>query len=313
VDLGLAGLLVPERLGGAGATVREASVVMEELGRFVAPVPFLESSIIATTVLLAEDNDLIADLAGGRRVAALLAPFTAASRVDLPVATLHDGRLSGRASSVAGAVDADVLLVPVAATDGLEVYAVDSGSALIEPVSSLDMTRPLADVTLSGVAGQRVVSASRGAIAVDRGLLLGASLLASEAVGLSAWCLDTTLAYLKDRRQFGRPLASFQALKHRLADLFVQVESAGAAAHYAAGVWAADDPDAPIATAVATSYCRDAAVRAAEEAVQLHGGLGMTWEHSAHLYLKRAKADQLSLGRPDGHREVLARLIDLGG
>jgi alkylation response protein AidB-like acyl-CoA dehydrogenase len=150
-----------------------------------------------------------------------------------------------------------------------------------------------------------------GAAAVRRGLAPGAALLASEQVGVAQWCLATTVGYLKDRRQFGRVVGSFQALKHRLADLYVATESAGAAARYAAVTTAVDDPDRAVAGAVASSYCGDAAVRAAEEAVQLHGGIGMTWEHPAHLYLKRAKADQIALGTPGFHRARLAELVDL--
>lgn len=313
-DIGLAGLLVPESRGGLGATARVASVVLEELGRFVAPVPFLESAVIATSVLLAGGSaadDLLGEVAQGRRTAALLVPWSAASHVGLPAIACARGQLTGRVTSVCGALDADVLLVPVAVDEGLEIHAVEAAAAVVEPVSSLDMTRPVADVTLRDLQGHRVVAPEHGAPAVDRALLLGAAMLASESVGVSAWCLDTMLDYLKSRKQFGRQLAGFQALKHRLADVFAGIESSRAAASYAAEVWATDDADIPIATAVAASYCRDVAVRAAEEAIQLHGGLGMAWEHPAHLYLKRAKASQLALGRPDLHRERLARLVDL--
>ena len=142
-------------------------------------------------------------------------------------------------------------------------------------------------------------------------LEVGAALLASEQVGVARECLGTTVAYLKDRRQFGRVVGSFQALKHRLADLYVATEQAAAAARYAAVTTAEDDPDREVATAVAASLCGDVAVRAAEEAVQLHGGLGMTWEHPAHLYLKRAKADQIAFGLPAAHRARLGELVGL--
>ena len=123
---------------------------------------------------------------------------------------------------------------------------------------------------------------------------------------MARWCLETTIAYLKERRQFGRVVGGFQALKHRLADLYTGVESAAAAARYAAATLAEGDPDASLAASVAQSYCSDLAVHAAEEAVQLHGGIGMTWEHPAHLYLKRAKSDQIALGTPGRHRARLA-------
>ncbi|MEW1734542.1 acyl-CoA dehydrogenase family protein [Nocardia beijingensis] len=311
-DLGLAGLLIPEDRGGAGGTARDAAVVLEELGRFVAPVPFLTSSVIATTVLLAGDSALVGQLGDGSRSAALLTPFSTALATRVPALTADaDGRVSGRVTSVAGALDADVLLAAVETADGTEVHAVTAAAAAIEPVVSLDMTRPLADVVVDSVPSRVVVAAEFGSGAIQSGLTIGAALLASEQAGVAAWCLETTVEYLKLRRQFGRVVGGFQALKHRLADLYVEVESASAAARYAAGTFAADDPDSVIATAVAASYCSDVAVRAAEEAVQLHGGIGMTWEHPAHLYLKRAKADQIGLGSPGHHRRLLADLVGL--
>ena len=150
-----------------------------------------------------------------------------------------------------------------------------------------------------------------GAAALRRAIGAGAALMASEQVGVAQWCLTTTVAYLKERRQFGRPVGGFQALKHRLADLFVAVESAAAAARYAAATLAVQDPDHEVATALAQAYCGEVAVRAAEEAVQLHAGIGMTWEHPAHLYLKRAKADQIAFGTSGAHRLRLAGLVDL--
>ncbi|TIC83273.1 acyl-CoA dehydrogenase [Nocardioides sp. GY 10113] len=322
-ELGLAGLLVPEADGGAGATAREAAVVITELGRSVAPVPFLTSAVLATGVLSAAVDAgtatdaagfLLADLAAGDRTAALLVPLSAgpgATRSGAFAAAEVDGPPCA-VRSVAGALEADVLLVPVATPEGLEVRAVAATDAQVEPVVSLDMTRPLADVTVAPTEGAPVlVQAGGGKAAIERGLLVGAGLLASEQAGVAAWCLATTVAYLKERRQFGRVVGGFQALKHRLADLYVSVESASAVAAYAAAALAAHDPDAEVAVHLAAAYCSDTAVTAAEEAVQLHGGIGMTWEHPAHLYLKRAKADQIALGSPGAHRARLAQLVDL--
>ncbi|WP_433734045.1 acyl-CoA dehydrogenase family protein [Nocardia sp. CA-129566] len=311
-DLELAGLLVPEERGGAGGCARDAAVVLEELGRFVAPVPFLTSSVIAATVLLAGDSQLVGQLAAGEVTAALLAPFTAASANGVPSFWKDaDGRLSGRVSSVAGVLDADVLLAAVETDTGTEIHAISAAAATVTPVISLDMTRQLADIVVESVPGRIVVPASSGVAALQAGLTIGAALLASEQAGVAAWCLETAVDYLKLRRQFGRVVGGFQALKHRLADLYVEVETAAATARYAAGAIAAADPDVGIGTAVAAAYCADVAVQAAEEAVQLHGGIGMTWEYPVHLYLKRAKADQLGLDSPGRHRSALAELIDL--
>ncbi|HSX67765.1 acyl-CoA dehydrogenase family protein [Nocardioides sp.] len=311
-DLGLAGLLVPEELGGAGASAREAGAVLDELGRACAPVPFLTSAVVATSVLLASDGDeartLLAALAAGDRTAALVVPLALAPGAALPDVSVADGRVSGTVRSVAGALEADVLLVAVADGQGVALYAVAREDAQVTPVSSLDMARQVADVTFDG-ASARVLAADADA-AVRAGLLAGAALLASEQAGVARWCLEETVAYLKVRRQFGRVVGGFQALKHRLADLYAEVESASAAARYAAAALAAGE-DLPVAAHVAAAYCGDVAVHAAEEAVQLHGGIGMTWEHPAHLYLKKAKADQLAFGTPGAHRAALAPLIDL--
>lgn len=309
-ELGLAGLLVPEERGGAGASARESAVVLEELGRAVAPVPYLTSAVVATTTLLAAGSDLVGPLASGERTAALAVPLSTGPDGPVPAVDLGaDGRLDGSVTSVAGALDADVLLVPVAGDGGTALYAVPADRARVTPVVSLDMTRPLADVSFAGVPGDPVASDADAAI--RHGLLAGAALLASEQVGLARACLDDTLDYLKIRRQFGRPVGGFQALKHRLADLATQVDSGNAAARHAAAVLAEDDPGLPVAAAVAQAFCSDLAVVAAEEAIQLHGGIGMTWEHPAHLYLKRAKANQIALGSPGAHRARLAALVDL--
>lgn len=222
---------------------------------------------------------------------------------------IEGDQISGVSTSVAGALEADLLLVPVAAEGGTAIYAVSATDVDVTPIISLDMTRQLATVVLDEVSGELLLRDAESAI--GQALVAGAALLASEQLGLARWCLETTVAYLKQRRQFGRVLGGFQALKHRLADLYTGVESANAAARYAAATLAADDPDVSIAAAVAQAYCSDLAVLAAEEAVQLHAGIGMTWEHPVHLYLKRAKSNQIALGTPGRHRALLAELVDL--
>jgi alkylation response protein AidB-like acyl-CoA dehydrogenase len=309
VDMGLAGLLVPESRGGVGGSTREAAVVLEELGRSLAPVPFLTSAVVASTVLLDGSGDALAALATGDRTAALAVPLSTGPG-DVPRGVRADASgLSGTVTSIAGALEADLLLVPADTGSGIAVYCVATAEAEVRPVVSLDMSRQLADVRFDGVRAEPVVA--DGEAAVRRALMTGAALLSSEQVGVARWCLDTTIAYLKERRQFGRVVGGFQALKHRLADLFAAVESADAAARYAVAAIAAGHRDADLATSVAQAYCGDLAVRVAEEAVQLHGGIGFTWEHPLHLYLKRAKADQIAFGTPGAHRAALAVLVDL--
>jgi len=314
-ELGMAGLLVPEQLGGAGASAREAAVVMEEIGRAVAPVPFLPSAVLATVALLhAGDTETVKALASGSLTAALAVPLSTApgDTVTGVGVGVGNGGLTGEITSVAGAGEADVLVVPAAGPDGLELHTVDRGATgfHVSPVLTLDMTRPLVNIKFSDAASTRIGTAPADA-AVAAALETGAALLASEQLGIAQWCFETTLAYAKQRKQFGRAIGSYQAIKHRLADLWIEVNSAAAAARYAADACARQDDDATISAAVAQAYCSGVAVHAAEECVQLHGGIGMTWEYPAHLYLKRAKSDQLAFGTGYRHRARLAELVDL--
>ncbi|WP_455361130.1 acyl-CoA dehydrogenase family protein [Streptomyces sp. SYSU K21746] len=313
-DMGTAGLLVPEKLGGQGATHREAAVVLEELGRSVAPVPYLTSAVIAVETLLGVDDDgevaeLLGTLASGRSVGVLALPLSAAPGGPLPtgVRDAGGGVLSGTVTGVADAVDADVLLVVA----GTGLYAVNAADVTVSPLVPLDLTRPLASVTLDGARGRLLADPATAEAAVRRGLLAGAGLLASEQLGLAEWCLTETVRYTRERHQFNRPVGSFQALKHRLAQLWLEVVSARAAARNAADALATGSPEVPLAVAVAQAYCSRVAVRAAEECVQLHGGIGMTWEHPAHLYLKRAKADAIALGAAGRHLSAVGGLVDL--
>jgi alkylation response protein AidB-like acyl-CoA dehydrogenase len=309
-EMGLAGMAVPEEYGGGGASLREAAVVLEELGRAVAPVPFLGSAVIATSALLAcRDAELLTKLATGEAVVALAVPLGAGPAPAPVTVRVQDQRLHGRIGLVADALAADVLLVPAAG--GL--YAVDALAygVTIERVVSLDQTRPLADLTFDAVPGRLVAAGEAADSAIGAARTAGAALLASEQLGVAEWCLESTVEYLKTRHQFGRPVGSFQAIKHRLADVWVDVTQARAAARYAATCAATGDADLPVAVSLAQAFCSPVAVKAAEECLQLHGGIGFTWEHPAHLYLKRAKSSSLAFGTADRHRAALAALLDL--
>jgi alkylation response protein AidB-like acyl-CoA dehydrogenase len=309
-EMELSALLVPAERAGAGGSAREAAVVMEELGRWVAPVPFLTSAVIATTTLLNGDTALLIELVEDKRIACLAVSLATAPHGPLaPVVADRDGRLSGSISSVAGAVEADLILIPATRDGRIDLYSVERTAVHVNPVVSLDMTRQVADLHVNQLPCELVIRDAEAAIRI--GIETGAGLLASEQVGVARWCLDTTVAYLKQRRQFGRVVGGFQAIKHRLADLFVAVEQATAAARYAAAALAAGDADIPVAVSTAQTFCSDVAVRAAEEAIQLHGGIGMTWEYPLHLYVKRAKADQIALGTPGDHHARLAQIVDL--
>jgi alkylation response protein AidB-like acyl-CoA dehydrogenase len=323
-EVGCAGLLVPESQGGAGASYREAAVVAEELGRAAAAVPFLGSAVVATAALLtAGDDVLLAEVASGAVTAALAIPFATGPSGSGPTPTVRlDGaapgdaagtyRLTGSVTGLADALTADVLLVPADGVPyGLYAVRADETGITRSPVISLDMTRQLCDLVLEGVPARKIAGGDVARQAVAAALLAGAGVLASEQLGMAERCLEMTVAYVKERRQFARPIGSFQAIKHRLADLWVGVIQARAVARYAANCLATGDPDTPVAVALAKATCSDIAVKAGQETVQLHGGIGFTWEHPAHLYLKRAKADSIGFGTADAHRASLAVLADL--
>jgi alkylation response protein AidB-like acyl-CoA dehydrogenase len=328
-DLGCAGLLIPEHDGGAGASYREAAAAAEVLGSFVAPVPFLGSAVVATTALLSvgSQGGLLAKVADGGVTAALAVPFATAPGAGYPTsvrvagarpgdATNGVARLRGMVAGVADALPARMLLVPA---DGVPqaLYLVDMAAEGVAkaPVTSLDMTRQLCDLSFDDAPATLIASGPAASRALDAALAAGAGILAAEQTGLAQRCLDMTVAYVKERKQFARPVGSFQGLKHRLADLWVSVTQARAASRYAAACLATATPsdpgDAKVAVALAKAYCSDVAVQAAQECVQMHGGIGFTWEHPAHLFLKRAKADSIAFGTADAHRAALASLVDL--
>ncbi|WP_033294022.1 acyl-CoA dehydrogenase family protein [Amycolatopsis jejuensis] len=310
-DLGTAGLMVPESLGGHGASAREVAVVMEELGRSVAPVPYLGSAVLATAALLAAgDTELLPRLASGSLTGALAVPLSTAPGSPFPETVQANGTLTGRVSTVVDASVAEVLVVPAVGPDGPGLYEVEASAASIVEAVSLDLTRRIADVTLDSAPARLICTGSAAVDAVDSALTTAAGLLASEQTGVTEWALHETVTYLKGRYQFGRPVGGFQSLKHRLANLYTELVNARATARYAADALSGGY-DVPIAVAVAQARVAPIAVHATEEAIQLHGGIGMTWEHPAHLYLKRAKSDSIAFGTPGRHRARLADLVDL--
>ena len=386
-EIGIAGLLIPEALGGAGASYRELAAAAEQFGAFVAPIPYLGSAAVATAALLSAARSAAAadgtgstarapggldtgdpggfgsassgpaavlraaqlraaarapqgaDAASGTRAASVspaagllrqladgsltatlavtaavrpATPFPALARVVGRGEAAGTVKLRGAIPAVADALPADVLLVPA---DGVPnaLYLVEAAAPGVHrtPLVSLDMTRQLCDITLDDAPARQVAVGAAAAAAVTAGLAAGAAILAAEQLGLAQRCLDLTVAYVQERRQFARQIGSFQAVKHRLADLWTTITLARAASRYAAACLADSDPDAPVAVALAKSACCEAAVTAAQECVQLHGGIGFTWEHPAQLYLKRAKAASLAFGTPGAHRAALATLVNL--
>ena len=322
-QLGLHGLAIPEEHGGAGFGPVEQVVVFEETGRALLCAPYFGTVALATTALLAADDaaaakDLLPGLAEGRTVATLA--FTEDDGSWDPEAIslraeAADGSwaLTGAKSFVIDGAVADLFLV-VARTDrGLSLFAVDATAPGLQrtPLETLDLTRKLVRLSFDGTPAQLVGEEGSGRRILERTLDVAATLLAVEQVGGAQAVLDMTVEYAKLRTQFGRKIGSFQAVKHRLADMLVAVESARSAAYHA-GWAAADAPDElPVAAAMAKAVASEAFVFCATEAIQLHGGIGFTWEHDAHLYYRRAHSSALLLGDATYHRELLAQRLGI--
>ncbi|MER7926095.1 acyl-CoA dehydrogenase family protein [Streptomyces sp. NPDC096057] len=323
-ELGLQGLAVPEEYGGAGCGLVEVGVVMEEMGRALLCAPFLSSAVLATTTLLRSDDEdarkrLLPGLASGESVGTLALTEDSA-RWDAAGVRLNarasDGcwLLSGHKMFVLDGATADVVLT-VARTDddGIGVFSVDGDAPGLTrtPLPTMDPTRRQARLDYADVPATRLRTHGDGMDLVSEVLDRAAVALAAEQVGVASRVLDMAVDYAKVRHQFGRPIGSFQAVKHLLADVLLEVESARAAAHYALLAAEGDDPDLPGVASLAKAFCSDACLRATAENIQVHGGIGFTWEHPAHLYLKRAKTSQHLFGDPAYHRELLARRIGL--
>jgi alkylation response protein AidB-like acyl-CoA dehydrogenase len=266
-ELGLIGLAVPEEHGGSGASFVELAVALEEAGRSLLRAPVLSTAVAA--LLLAENDatDLLGPLLDGSMSAAFVVGDVSADA----------DRLTGSVPQVVDAASAGLLLI----TAGDALYAVPASDAAVRPLEALDPTRPLASVELEAVPARRIGDAS---YAVD---LLHVA-LAAESVGAARAALEQTVDYLKVREQFGRPLGSFQALRHRVADLTVELEAATSTTWYAARAVAERSPDLPVVAPLAKATATDAFTHIAGESIQLYGGIGFTWEHDAHLYFKRA-------------------------
>ena len=316
-ELGLTALQIPESHGGAGFGAVELGMVCEEFGRVLFCAPWFSSAVLATRLILetgsASDHDeLLPGLADGSRrgtVAMVEADGDWDPRAATTVAERNgDGwRLTGRKHFVVDGASADFLLVTARENDVLGVYLVETGreGLDIEPLTVMDPTRKLARVTLQGAAARRLGPGTDATAAIRRTMDLGAVALAGEMVGGAQALLDASVAYAKMRVQFGRTIGSFQAIKHKCADMLLDVESARSAAYAAAAAMAEGDPEAPALVCLAKAAASETCVRTAAEAIQIHGGIGFTWENDTHLWFKRARSSEVLLGDPTWHREQL--------
>jgi len=322
-QLGLQGLIVPEAYGGQGFGATELAIVLEEMGRRLVCAPYFATTALAATALIESgDEDAMAatlpGIAAGEVVAtlALAEPSGRWDEAGVEATARPDGagfRIHGSKLYVLDGHTADVVLVVARGDAGVGLYRVagDADGLTRTPLATLDRTRRQARLDFDGVEAQRVGDGGWPLIAsvLDR----AAVALAAEQVGGAQACLDMAVAYAKERVQFGRPIGSFQAIKHKCADVLLEVESARSAAYYGAWCAAEDRDELPAVAALAKATGSEAYLQAAAENIQIHGGIGFTWEHPAHLYFRRAKSSDLLFGDASHQRELLARRLRIGG
>ena len=318
-QLGLQGIAIPEAYGGGGFTFAEQAIVLEELGAALYGGPYLASAVLAATALLASPDEaarreLLPGIASGQTVATLA--FTEDDGSWAPeairLAASGDGRGLGarRAQELrSGRAHRGPDPGRGPGRPGLSLFAVQPGAQGLarRGLPTLDQTRKLARLEFGSVPA-RLIDGD-GAAVLARTLDVAAIALAAEQLGGAQRALDMAVSYAKDRQQFGRPIGSFQAIKHRCADLLLEVESLRSAVGYAAAAVAEDSAEIPVVASLVKAYASDVYFHVAAESIQIHGGIGFTWEHDAHLYFKRAKASELFLGDASYHREHLAERI----
>ena len=319
-QLRLPGLVIPEEYGGDGFGLVELGVVLEEMGRALLCAPFFATVVLAAQALLASgDREACArhlpGIAAGGTTAALAVAEDSGSwdPALISARAVPDGdggwKLTGRKSFVIDGTTADLVLVVARTVAGPSLFAVEreAPGLAAEPMETLDATRAMARLTFDAVPATLVGSDGAGGRTMAKVLDVASVALAAEQSGGARRCLETSAEHARTRHQFGRPIGSFQAVKHKCADMLVQVELAEAASREAARLADEGSPEFPVAAAVAHACCSRAYMFAAMENIQVHGGIGFTWEHPAHLYFRRAKSSQLLFGGPAVYHE---RLLD---
>jgi alkylation response protein AidB-like acyl-CoA dehydrogenase len=337
-QLGLQSLTIPEEFGGSGFSYVELVVVLEEMGAALLCAPFFSTVALATNAVLTSGDDaakkyLLPGLASGETIGTL-AITEANGRWDFGGIECRaeqsgdsagggdDGNggdsaggwvLNGHKMYVLDGHLANLILVAARTSNGVSLFGVkDDASGLVRtPLSTMDQTRKQARLEFSNTPAWRIGTDGGAEPGLSKTLDLAAVALAAEQVGGAQRVLDASVEYAKTRIQFGRPIGSFQAIKHKCADMLLEVESAKSAAYYAAWAAAEDSDELPVVASLCKSYCSEAYFHAAAENIQIHGGIGFTWEHPAHLYFKRAKSSELLFGDPAYHRELLAQRIGI--
>ena len=322
-ELGLQGLAIPEQFGGSGYGYVELSIVFEEMGGALVCVPFFSTVALAANLLLASGDDAakeayLPQLASGQSVGTVALSESNGRWDEAGIsleATSANGRftLTGEKLYVLDGHTADVILVAARTSAGVSVFVVERDAAGLyhDLLPTMDQTRKQARLRFRDSPARLIGVNGEGWRAISKMLDLAVVALSAEQVGGSQLVLEMAVEYAKSRVQFGRPIGSFQAIKHKCADMLLEVESAKSASYYAAWAAAENNDELPAAASLAKSYCSEAYFHAAAENIQIHGGIGFTWEHPAHLYFKRAKSSELLFGDPSYHRELLAQRIGI--
>lgn len=307
-EIGLAGVGLPEDVGGLGG-LAEVIAVAEELGATLAPVPFVSSSVLAGQVL-AGCGDAAAPylerILGGEIAGPAVTDARGLWNPDALGVTLSGDTVSGSCRFVPFGSAASFFVVAVSTDDGPQVAVVEASDAAVTPLASLDFSRPSATVTFIGASATVLTSGADGRAALDRGVDLALIATGADALGGTQRCFDMTLEYIKVRTQFNREIGSFQAIKHRMADALMQVEMARSGLERI--TWAPAENLSADASVI-KAWAADSYNAVAAEAIQLHGGIGFTWEHEAHLYFRRARYDAAFLGDAAIHRERVAQQL----
>jgi alkylation response protein AidB-like acyl-CoA dehydrogenase len=322
-QMGLQGLSIPEEFGGSGYGFVELGIVLEEMGRALLCAPFFSTAVLAANTLLQSGDDAakqkyLPAIASGETVATLayVEPSGKWDESGITMqATKSDGgyTLSGTKSFVLDGHTAGLIIVAAKTDSGTSLFAVDGDASGLTKtnLSTMDQTRKQAKLDFDNTPAELIGEEGKGWATLETVLDLAAVALAAEQVGGAQKVLEMAVDYAKVRVQFGRPIGSFQAIKHKCADMLLEVESAKSAAYY--GMWCASEmnDELPSTASLAKAYCSEAYFHAAAENIQIHGGIGFTWEHPAHLYFKRAKSSELLFGDPTYHREQLAQRIGI--
>ena len=327
-ELGLQSIHIPEEYGGQGFTFVELAIVLEEMGRVLLCAPYFSTVVLAADAIMnagtdAQKGELLPGIASGETIATLA--FTEpngrwdASGIEMEASgSGASTTLSGTKMFVIDGHTANLIVVAArtagsSGEDGISFFTVDGDAAGLTrtPLATMDQTRKQARLDFENVAASPLGESGAGWPALSKTLDQAAVGLANEMVGGAQKVLEMSVEYAKVRVQFGRPIGSFQAIKHKCADMLLEVESGKSAAYYAAWAAAEDNDELPVAASLAKAYCSDAYFHAAAENIQIHGGIGFTWEHDAHLYFKRAKSSEILLGDATYHRELLAQRIGI--